>query len=220
MNIVRLLPLCFLFLTSLLLAADPLPRVLVLGDNIYNEPAKFAAGQLKGRVEIVWKQVADSSSALAQVEDLLGQGKWDLIHFNFGLTDLLYKDPATKSLRVMSKQAGGVRVTSPQQYEQNLRALLKRFQGTQAKLVWANTTPIGNSPTGIFDAGSEVEYNEIAAKVMREHRIPTTDLHALLTSQRDPKRPASGDPYNFDRSQLRVPLLDAIRRELGLLETE
>ncbi len=207
-------------LTALVSAAAPLPRVLVLGDSLYNDPAKFAASQLKGRVEIVWKQVADTSAALAQIEDLLGEGKWDLIHFNFGLTDLLYKDPGTKSLRAMSKQAGGVRVTSPEQYEQNLRALVKRFQAASAKLVWANTTPIGISATGIFDAGSEIEYNQIAAKIMTEYRIPTTDLHAAINTQRDPKRPVSGDPFAIDRSLLRAPLVDAIRRELALPATD
>ena len=216
MTLIRLIPLCFLVFVSTASAAAPLPRVLILGDSIYNEPAKFAANQLKGRVEVVWKYAGDTSSVLARIEELLGDGKWDLIHFSCGLSDLHYKDPSTKSIRAMSKQAGGIRVTTPEQYEQNLRALGKRFQATSAKLVWASITPIGDVPTGIYDSGSEIEYNKIAAKVMAELRVPINDIHTLISEQRDMKRPASGDPYNFDRNLVRAPIIAAIRRELEL----
>ena len=30
-----------------------LPRVLILGDSVYNEPSRATAAQLKGRVEVV-----------------------------------------------------------------------------------------------------------------------------------------------------------------------
>jgi hypothetical protein len=49
-------------------------------------------------------------------------GKWDLIYFNFGLGDLFYKDPRTREIRIMSKNAGGIGVTLPKQYEENLEA--------------------------------------------------------------------------------------------------
>ncbi len=216
MTALKQLLLCYLLIAATAIAAPPLPRVLVLGDSIYNDPTQFARSQLKGRVEVVWKAAGDTSSMLAGIEELLGDGKWDLIHFNCGLPDLHYKDPSTKSIRAMSKLSGGIRVTSPEQYEQNLRAITKRLQATNAKLVWASTTPIGNSSTGLYDQGSEIEYNQIAAKIMVEHQIPINDLHALVTEQRDPKKPLSGDPYSVDRTLVRAPIVAAIRKELQL----
>ena len=97
----------------------------------------------------------------------------------------------------MSKSAGGVRVTSPEQYGKNLESLVRRLETTRAKLVWASTTPMLNVNTfpsyrgNLFDAGSEIEYNRIAAAIMKRNRIPIVDMHAFVLSQfdRDEKHP-------------------------------
>ena len=151
------------------LAEKTPPRVLIIGDSIYNEPSRMAAEELKGRVEIVWQYDLSnlhSGAALEKIDKLLGENEWDLIHFNFGLADLMHKDPNTKSIRAMSKEAGGVRVSSPQVYEKNLRELVKRFQATGAKIVWASTTPIRSDYNGVLEADSEIEYNRLAAQIM------------------------------------------------------
>ena len=117
-----------------------LPRVLVLGDIVYNQASREVAKQLKGKAEVVYgawehNEVADTTTALKVLDRLLGhvdkQGqpvppakrrKWDVIHFNFGLGDLVYRAPNVKSHRVMPIHAGGVRNTDPKRYEQNLPA--------------------------------------------------------------------------------------------------
>ena len=134
----------------------------------------------------------DTGTALANLDRLLGDGKWDLIHFNFGLADLHYRDPRSKSIRALSKHAGGVRVTSAERYRQNLEALVRRLRKTGAKLLWASTTPIDSSNfDSIYDPGSELEYNAIAAQVMAKHGVATNDMHAyvraLLKKKRDPR---------------------------------
>ena len=50
---------------------------------------------------------------------------------------------------------------------------------TEAKLVWASTTPIRHSSTALFVPGSELEYNRLAAEVMTAFVFGYKDL-ALL----------------------------------------
>lgn len=199
-------------------AADTasLPRVLILGDTVYSEPTKQIVKQLQGQAEVVGKNAGDTASAMVRIEELIGDRRWDVIHFNFGLADLLYKDPKSKAIRALSVQAGGVSATTPEQYEKNLRELLKRLQATKAKLIWASTTPIRSSAQEIFVPGSELEYNQIAARVMAEHRIEINDMHTFVRDQLDMQRPASGDPFSFEKIPLHDPLVSLIAHEIEL----
>lgn len=203
--------------TDFVRAADPLPRALIVGDSIYKTPSRMATDQLKGRVEVVWQlnvSIFHSGTALENIDELLGERKWNLIHFNFGFNDLMYRDPNTKSIRVMSKEAGGVRVSSPQVYERNLRELVKRFHATGAKLVWASTTPIPTDYNGVLDAGSEIEYNQIAAKIMRENNIVINDMHAYINASEVAKKDTK--PLSFNRYPLHPPIVHSILAGLNL----
>ncbi|MGF1582785.1 MAG: SGNH/GDSL hydrolase family protein [Gemmataceae bacterium] len=204
-------------------AADPLPRVLILGDRVYDEPARKVAKELKGHVEVVYRplqpgEVRETAWALANLDELLGEGQWDLIHFNFGLGDLVHRAPRMKAFRVMTKKVGGVRATTPKQYEQNLEELTRRLKATGAILVWANTTPIRSTPNGIFDLGSEVKYNAIANKVMADNKVLINNMHDYVSKLINMKRPAphGWDPFHFDRKPLHPPIVRVIVRELQL----
>lgn len=151
---------------------DGLPRVLLLGDSIsigYTLPVREA---LKGKANVHRPPTNCSSTgnALNHLDSWLGKGKWDVIHFNFGLHDA--KLPPE-----------GVRHAPPAVYEKNLRELVKRLQATGAALIWATTTPVPNggfiSPTRRF--GSIDEYNAIARKVMEESGVAIDDLNAAIT---------------------------------------
>lgn len=149
-----------------------LPRVLLLGDSIsigYTLPVREA---LKGKANVHRPPTNCSSTgnALNHLDSWLGTGKWDVIHFNFGLHDA--KLPPE-----------GVRHAPPAVYEKNLREVVKRLQATGATLIWATTTPVPNggfiSPTRRF--GSIDEYNAIALRVMRESGVAVDDLNAVIT---------------------------------------
>ncbi|PHS03112.1 MAG: hypothetical protein COA78_19025 [Blastopirellula sp.] len=193
-----------------------LPQVLVIGDDVYNEPTRIAAGLLQGRVQLVYGKHAiyNSSAALEDFDKLLDSKKWDLIHFNFGFNDLMHKDPATQAIRAMHKDAGGVRVTSPQQYEKNLRELVKRFRAHGAKVIWASTTPIVGSD-GILMEGSEVAYNQIAAKVMQEHNVTINDMHAHAAEIH--KTAKHKNTYSYKGYPLYPPMMRSILKELDLM---
>ncbi len=207
-----------------LLAQKSLPKILVIGDTVYTQPAAQAQSMLKGRVEVVWAtiqpgEVRNSHYLLKDLDRLLGNESWDLIHFNVGLGDLVYRVPGMKSFRVMSKEAGGVRATSPEDYEKNLVGIVKKLKKTKAKLVWASTTPIRHSATKVFQVGSEIEYNKIAEKVMTSHKIAINDMYSHVKNLIDMNRPAShgADPFHFDRKPLHPPIVKTILKELHLL---
>ena len=81
---------------------ENLPRVIILGDIVYQQPTGEVAKMLKEKVEVVYPrlqpgEVRNTTTALVNFDRLLGEEKWDLIHFNFGLGDLVYRAPAMKS---------------------------------------------------------------------------------------------------------------------------
>ncbi|WP_145056175.1 SGNH/GDSL hydrolase family protein [Lignipirellula cremea] len=209
----RYLLIVCLLLPGTVSAADALPRVLILGDSIYNEPSRKVASELKERASVVWKNPGDTATALAQLDTLLGEEPWDVIHFNFGLADLHYRDPRTQAIRALSKRAGGVRVTSPEDYEARLDELAERLGKSSAKRIWASTTPILRpKPESLYDIGSEIEYNSIAARVMAKHRITVNDLHAFVGRQIDQQKPP--EMFDFRGIDLHLPILKAIQAEL------
>jgi acyl-CoA thioesterase-1 len=196
-----------------------LPRVLILGDQIYQQPATELKKELKGKVEVHYPrlepgEIWNSTTALELLDRQLGDGQWDIIHFNCGLGDLIHRVPGVKAFRVMPRHAGGIRTTSPRQYEKNLHALVTRLKATKAKLVWASTTPIRHSTTNIFEKGTEIEYNAIARKVMDKHGIVTNDMYTFVKGLIDMNKPAGhgADPFFFDRKPIHPPLLRIIAK--------
>ncbi len=211
----------FVFLALLLSAAAAPPRVLILCDSIYMNPSQQAAKLLKDKAVIVHAnksgEVFNTTTALANLDELLGKEKWDLIYLNYGLGDLVHRAPGMKSFRVMSKEAGGIRTTAPAQYEANLTAIVKRLQSTRAKIIWASTTPIRGDANGLYEPGSEVEYNAIAAKIMVANKIPINDMHADIGAMLDEAKQNNGDPFNFGKLSIHPPLVAAICQQLSLL---
>lgn len=142
---------------------DPkLPRVLLIGDSVsrgYTQPTRAALAGV-ANVHRAPANCGPTASGVKNLEVWLGTGKWDVIHFNFGIHD---------------------RGTPAADYVNRLEAIVGRLEKTGAKLVWASTTPIPDNPAQKQTARSIVEKNALAAEVMRKHGIPTDDLFAALT---------------------------------------
>ncbi|QDV10258.1 hypothetical protein CA51_01000 [Rosistilla oblonga] len=152
-----------------------LPRVLLIGDSIsmgYTVPTRKLLAD-KANVHRIPANGGPTTRGLANIDKWLGDGDWDLIHFNWGIHDLKH-------------QADGTRQVEPAAYEKNLRALVAKLKATGAKLVWASTTPIPKgklNPDRTF--GDETHYNEIAARVMTELDVPINDLHGYIMPRFD-----------------------------------
>ena len=147
-----------------------LPRVLLIGDSIsmgYTLPTrKLLEG--KANVHRIPQNGGPTKNGIANIAKWLGDGKWDVIHFNWGIHDLKF-------------MPDGKRQVEAADYEANLRSLVTTLKATGAKLIWASTTPI---PEGELNPqrkfGQVPEYNAIAAKVMTENGVTINDLNAWM----------------------------------------
>ncbi len=153
----------------------PQPRVLLIGDSISMGYTPFVVEMLKGRAEVqrVPGNAGDTWNGLRMIDAWLGRGQWDLIHFNFGLHDMAWRDPDTRA----GLQLDGGRLSSTiDEYERNLRAIVARLEGSGARLLFANTTPVPDGASGRRPADA-ARYNDAARRVMSQRGIPVNDLH-------------------------------------------
>ena len=155
-----------------------LPRVLLIGDSIsigYTVPSREA---LQGKVNLhrIPTNGGPTTKGVSEIDKWLGDGNWDLIHFNWGLHDLKYMGPNGENL--YPKEKGGKQQVPPAEYEKNLETLVKRLKQTKARLIWRNTTPVPPGSKGRY-VGDSAAYNKIAARVMKKHGIPTHDLFTM-----------------------------------------
>lgn len=142
---------------------DPkLPRVLLIGDSVSRGYTQAARKALVGKANVhrAPANCGPTASGLKNIDVWLGNGKWDVIHFNFGIHD---------------------RNTPAADYTQRLEQLIGRMKKTGAKLVWASTTPIPDDLPKKQTAASIVERNALAAEVMKQHGVATDDLFAAIT---------------------------------------
>lgn len=154
-----------------------LPRVLLIGDSISIGYTLAVRELLTGKANVHRPPVncGPTIRGVEQIDAWLGDGRWDVIHFNFGLHDLKYVDE-TGNLVAPDK---GRQVASVEQYEQNLRQIVERLKKTGARLIWASTTPVPDGSAGRV-MGDEARYNAVAAKIMKDAGIAIDDLHAVV----------------------------------------
>ena len=164
-------------------AAEPapkdLPKVLIIGDSISIGYTPYVKRQLKDEVTLSHNpgNAAHTGTGLAKIDAWLGDTRWDLIHFNWGLHDLCYRNPNAKQQGNRDKVNGTI-TNTPEQYEKNLDQLVTRLAKTGATLLWASTTLVPEGEAGRI-AGDDKKYNEVAARVMKKHGVAIDDLHAL-----------------------------------------
>lgn len=142
---------------------DPkLPRVLLIGDSVSRGYTQAVRKALAGRVNVhrAPANCGPTASGLKNLDVWLGDGKWDLIHFNFGIHD---------------------RATPIADYQQRLEQLITRMQKTGAKLVWASSTPCPDTKDGKYKSAPIPERNTAAAEVMKAHGIAINDLFTAIT---------------------------------------
>lgn len=157
-----------------------LPRILLIGDSIsigYTVPVRTLL-QSKANVHRPRENCSSTKKGLENLDAWLGTGKWDVIHFNWGLHDLKYIDEK----RQLTTPDKGKQQVPLADYEKNLRTLVERLQKTGAKLIWCVTTPVPEGSSGRV-AGDEVKYNEVALKVMKEKGVAVDDLWAFAKPQ-------------------------------------
>jgi acyl-CoA thioesterase-1 len=153
-----------------------LPRVLIIGDSIsigYQVPLREALAG-KANVHRPATNCGPTSRGVDQIDQWLEDGKWDVIHFNFGLHDVRHFDDQKQPVDADK----GHRQVSNDDYEKNLDKLVSRMKKTGAKLIFATTTPVPDGSPGRIK-GDEITYNDIARRVMQRHGVAIDDLYAF-----------------------------------------
>ena len=155
-----------------------LPNVLLIGDSIsigYTvEVRKLLAN--KADVFRIPTNGKNSAYGLRNLDKWLQANHWDVIHFNWGLWDVCYRHPKSKTQGKRDK-VNGTLTTTPDDYKENIIAIVEKLKQTKAQLIWSHTTPVPQYEEG-RKVGDEIIYNNIAAAVMNEHHILVNDLHA------------------------------------------
>ncbi len=142
-------------------ADDPrLPRVLLIGDSVSRGYTLAVRAALAGKANVhrAPENCGPTANGVKKLDVWLGDGKWDLIHFNFGIHD---------------------RATPLADYERRLEEIVARLAATGARLVWASSTPLPEMSTYGSDAAI-VERNAIARRVAERHHLPIDDLYAAI----------------------------------------
>ncbi|MEM8735549.1 MAG: SGNH/GDSL hydrolase family protein, partial [Planctomycetota bacterium] len=163
-----------------------LPKVLIIGDSISLGYTPILQGMMLDDVEIVrppnanggWINCEGTRRGIEMIDEWLALGEFDLIHPNFGLHDLKHVDPKTGR---NSNDADDPQQSSPQQYEKNLGEIVSKLKGTNAKLIFATTTPYPDKPGGPLRRADQPRiYNAIARRIMHENGITINDLHEFV----------------------------------------
>ena len=175
---------CALFLLALTasLGAKDLPKALLIGDSISLGYTPHVVAVLKGKVEVRHHKgnAQHTGTGLKMLDRWVGETKWDVIHFNWGMWDLCYRHPQSKVQGRRDKERGTL-TTSLEQYEKNLDQLAARLKKTKAKLIWAHSTTVPEGEVG-RKVGDDDKYNQAAVRVMKKHGIEINDLKALTDS--------------------------------------
>jgi lysophospholipase L1-like esterase len=181
LNLILLLLIGFMFQEC----TEKLPKVLIIGDSIAGDYFPIVEEKLKGKV-LLYKatQINDegeitscegTTMGVKHIDDWLGDTKWDVIHFNFGLHDIKHIDPETGK---NSKNLNDPQQANPEQYGKNLRVIVQKLKASGAKLIFATTTPYPDKlGKQMRTPGMPAVYNKIAIEIMRENDIAINDIY-------------------------------------------
>ena len=154
-----------------------LARVLILGDSISIGYTPRVRKLLDGKANVHRPNTNCRWSAFGdqKLDEWIGNGKWDLVHFNFGLWDWYGWSQDTKA--------------TPESYSKSLENIVRKLKKSEAKLVFAMTTPPCVGPEKkanikISKAKAQ-EFNHAALRVMKKHGVVVNDLYALIVNKRE-----------------------------------
>ncbi len=163
-----------------------LPRVLLIGDSIMNGYRGSVYSLLKGKANVdVWLMPLhlNSPDLHHDLQKVLQQGPYDVIHFNIGLH-------------------GWTPGRIPEgQYEPLMRAFVEilRSHSESANMIWGSTTQITvkGKPTELDPVHNVTidKRNKICEKIMSGYGIPVNDLYGLMS---DKLKMARGDKYHWN----------------------
>jgi lysophospholipase L1-like esterase len=154
------------------------PRILIIGDSISGGYTPYVQEYFEDKATVV--RISENGKhagyGLTRIREYIGDEKWDIIHFNYGLHDLCYRHRDSKLYggrdKINGKLPYGI-----DKYEENLDSLVIIMKElSDAKLIFLTTTYVPENEGGRF-AEDAILYNEVAKKVMNKHHVIVNDIY-------------------------------------------
>ena len=180
-----LLALAFLCVAA---TGDKVTNVLIVGDSISIGYFPLVQKALAPGITVEHNDGNGGSTerGVASMEKWLGNKQWDVILFNFGLHDMVYKDSLNKYDVVNGKLAVPLDV-----YRKNLELIVAKLRETTAKLIFINTTVVPENSIG-RKVEDPAKFNAVALDVMKKNGVQVLDLYAASQTI----HPANSKPGN------------------------
>ncbi len=185
---------------------DPkLPRVLLIGDSISRGYTVTVRHALAGKANVhrAPAQCGNTATALStnkvmkaqRLEIWLGDGCWDVIHFNFGIHDMRL----------------GI-----EEYPARLEQIVQRLKRTGARLIFANTVHGPDSTDAVI-----VQFNRAAAEVMERNGVPVNDLYSYIQPRKAEFRIAQDNSHFKEPGNVYLgqKVAEEILKQIGSLTT-
>ena len=153
-----------------------LPRVLIVGDSISIGYTPRVRRLLDGKANVHRPQTNCRWSAYGNehISEWIGDGKWDVIHFNFGLWDWYGWSQDVKA--------------KPESYAASLDGIVRQLKPTGARLIFGVTTPPCIGPERkvkiVITEKRAQEFNDAARVVMKKHGVAINDLYSAIGRHR------------------------------------
>jgi len=175
-------------------------RVLLIGDSIVNGYRSNVIKALGDTVDVdVWlTPLHENSPQLhSDLQAVLRQGPYDVIHFNIGLHGWEAGSiPEGRYVPLMKEYISILRKEAP-----------------QAKLIWASSTPV--TEPGKPELNRQInptiaERNSLAAEVMLKNGIAVDDLYSLIVGKLDL---SAGDRFHWKPESYKI-LSEAVATQI------
>ncbi len=198
-----------------------LPNVLLIGDSISIGYTLETRALMKGKANIYrpilqgkdepWN-CGHTGSIKVSLDRMLAGPKWDVIHFNTGLHDL----------KRINRKPGGRHddptiptVFSLTQYRENLEEIVAILKKTEAKIIFATTTPY---PDGVYPCrlpADAIAYNKVALKIMKKQGVIVNDLYSSSLSHLKKWQIKKNVHFNpVGRQKLAELVAEAVKKQL------
>lgn len=192
-------------------------KILIIGDSISNGYAPTVRWQLRKIADV--KRIEGNGmhtrNGLQKIDDWIGDEKWDLVLFNWGLWDLCYRIPEHGEIGKQDK-VNGIQEVPLENYSENLDLLVKKLKSTNAILVFVTSTYAPPLEPGI-NSDDVPKYNKAAKEIMQKHNVTILDIYTK--SKEVHKRFGVGqDDAHFTKQGygiLGMEISDFLLKELG-----
>lgn len=169
-----------------------LPNVLLIGDSISIGYHLAAREALAGEANVFRPKTncGPTTRGLEQMDQWLGDRRWDVIHWNFGLHDLKYMGPNGENLADPAAETSHPQVAI-EAYEANIKQLAERIKQAGKVVIWRETSPVPEGANGRVPGDSK-RYNAAAAKAIAAvGGIETDPFFAFAETVSDLQQPAN-----------------------------